>query len=102
MNCPNCGSEIQKDDKFCEHCGYSLNNKDNNKLEAIHQAWIYVGYAFPLLSFIGPFSVIGGYLFGIYFLNRNDPRLKFHGRNILILSVLVSIIWLYIIIKYPF
>jgi predicted amidophosphoribosyltransferase len=31
MNCPNCGKEVNENQKFCSHCGTKL--KDNENIE---------------------------------------------------------------------
>ena len=33
-NCPNCGQEVQDEEKFCEHCGEKLEGAETVSAEA--------------------------------------------------------------------
>ena len=51
MNCPNCGTEIDESDRFCQHCGQALSDareegKEDTKWETMYRHE-YFGNTFP-------------------------------------------------------
>lgn len=100
MFCPNCGSEINEDDQFCQKCGTKLGTggvnvplsservADSTEGKKPSIVLIVVGYIFALLG-----GLIG-ILIGAYLLSRNNSSAKFHGRNILIIAVVIMILGL--------
>jgi len=39
MNCPNCGNKVSENQKFCSHCGYNLENNQQDLSNNSEQSW---------------------------------------------------------------
>ena len=100
MFCQNCGKEITEGKSFCGECGTSVNgevntNNQNNKVvneqantTSTNEGWSPKVY--KILSYIGVL-----WLVGIFGKRKNDPSVRFHvGQGIIltICSVALSII----------
>lgn len=93
MFCPKCGTKNQEDAQFCQNCGTMLTNNEKQPLnyyEANKPSILIVilGYIFGILG--GLFGI----LIGLYLLSKDNSSAKFHGRNILIIAVIIMILGL--------
>jgi len=84
--CLKCGAELRKQDEFCSSCGTRIGEislEEATKAEYPHQVATVLGY---ISGFLGGWL---GLVFGIYLLTRKHPRAKFHGKVVLIISVIM-------------
>ncbi|MEE3350498.1 MAG: zinc-ribbon domain-containing protein [Candidatus Gastranaerophilaceae bacterium] len=59
MNCPNCGKEVNEHQKFCSHCGYNLENNQQDLSNNSEKSWIEKTFGMKLNY---------GLIFGVLFL----------------------------------
>ena len=93
MFCPKCGTRNPEGAVFCENCGNRLiadpqaSYVDRNYVEKKHSnVLVILGYIFAIIS-----GIIG-FIIGLYLYTRDDSYYKVHGRNILIISVIMLVI----------
>lgn len=91
--CIKCGAELKRGENFCSSCGTRISEIGPEKATEVkypHQVATVLGYIFGFL---------GGWLglaFGIYLLQREHPRAKYHGKIILIITVVMIIFWIFV------
>lgn len=99
MNCKNCGAEIADGKAFCGECGTSVNGEVNTNVQnntavngqtttSTNEGWSPKVY--KILSYIGILWLVG--MFGK---RKNEPAVRFHvGQGIIltICSVILSIV----------
>ena len=110
MNCKNCGAEIAEGKAFCGECGASVNGEVNtntqnstavngqtNTATNVNEGWSPKVY--KILSYIGIL-----WLVGIFGKRKNDPSVRFHvGQGIIlticlvVLSIVVYLIKTFVI-----
>lgn len=92
MYCPKCGTKNPEGAAFCENCGNRLIDPqaasvDRNYGEKKHSnVLVILGYIFAIIS-----GIIGA-IIGLYLYTRDDSYYKAHGRNILIIAVIIIVI----------
>ena len=76
MYCPNCGKEMNDNDKFCGNCGNNIaggvnpsQNTSNNSFEEEELLKAYVGNNYESIA-NGGFNIAAFFLGGIYLLYR--------------------------------
>ncbi len=93
MRCPNCGAEVKPGDIFCSECGTKMGVEYKEVSEGNpHMVATVLGYIF---GFLGGWL---GFVFGVYLLTRDHPRAKFHGKVILVLTVVMIVLWVSIVL----
>lgn len=91
--CPKCGAEVRKEENFCSSCGTRIGEISPEKATEVkypHQLATVLGYIF---GFLGGWL---GLVFGIYLVTREHPRAKYHGKIILIITVVMIIFWMFV------
>lgn len=91
--CQKCGAELTKEEKFCSSCGTRIGEVDSGDATQVkypHQLATVLGYIF---AFLGGWL---GLVFGIYLTAREHPRAKYHGKIILVVTVVMIIVWMII------
>ena len=84
--CPYCNKSIPIGINKCPYC-------QNTLIEEKHTAAIVIGYLFTALTlFFGIIPGIGGIIFGIYLLTRDNQEVHKHGTIMIVLSVVFVII----------
>ncbi len=77
MNCPNCGNEINENQKFCSSCGTNLENNDNKFLKQIHNFKLFSN---PLIITAIIMTIIAGGF--VYAINSNtNEKIKTNTEN---------------------
>jgi len=90
--CLKCGAEMRKEETFCSSCGTRIGEmgpENATEVKYPHQLATVLGYVF---GFLGGWL---GLVFGIYLLTREHPRAKYHGKIILIVTVVMIVIWMF-------
>ncbi len=101
MYCPKCGTENTENADFCENCGSSLSETQNQNSSADESGVdskpsmvvVVLGYIFALSALL--FGLLGGIIgiiIGIYLYTRKNPNAKFHGRNIVVIAALMIVL----------
>ena len=91
--CQKCGAELTKEEQFCSTCGTRIGGGDSESVTEVkypHTLATVLGYIF---GFLGGWL---GLVFGIYLLTREHPRAKYHGKIVLIVTVIMIIVWMII------
>lgn len=91
--CLKCGAELRKEERFCSSCGTRIGEMGPENATGVkypHQLATVLGYVF---GFLGGWL---GLVFGIYLLTREHPRAKYHGKIVLIVTVVMIIFWMFI------
>lgn len=86
MYCPHCGTENPENFKYCNECGTALIEDDD--AESKHTV-AYILATTGVLAFL-PLGIISG----IYLWTRPEPIVKKHGRNIVILCLIILVVFL--------
>lgn len=91
MYCPKCGTKNAENALFCENCGNSLSESIENKSPSTGKnkpsiILVVLGYIFAILG-----GLIG-IVIGVYLYTRNNPDSKFHGRNMIVIAVVIIIL----------
>ncbi len=107
--CKYCGSKNEEDAQYCEKCGKNLIDQDKPKIQPLGEpkkplrpqngvdtsidkkpstVILVLGY---LLAFLGG---IFGIAMGTYLFTRKNSDAKFHGRNMIIIAVILILIGL--------
>jgi predicted amidophosphoribosyltransferase len=91
--CIKCGAELRKEEKFCSSCGTRIGEtalENATEVKYPHQLATVLGYVF---AFLGGWL---GLVFGIYLLTREHPRAKYHGKIVIIVTVVMIILYMFI------
>jgi uncharacterized membrane protein YvbJ len=91
--CLKCGAELKKEESFCSSCGTTIGEVGTEKateLKYPHRLATILGYVF---AFLGGWL---GLVFGIYLLGREHPRAKYHGKIILIVTIVMIILYIFV------
>ena len=91
--CIKCGAELRRGENFCSSCGTRVGEIGLEKATEVkypHQLATVLGYVF---GFLGGWL---GLVFGIYLLTREHPRAKYHGKIVLIVTVIMIIFWMFV------
>ncbi|MCK4354206.1 MAG: zinc-ribbon domain-containing protein [Dehalococcoidia bacterium] len=91
--CVRCRAELRKEEKFCSSCGTRIGEvgpENAVEVKYPHQLATVLGYVF---GFLGGWL---GLIFGIYLLTREHPRAKYHGKIVLIVTIVMIIFWMFI------
>lgn len=91
--CLKCGAELKKEENFCSSCGTRISEmgpENATEVKYPHQLATVLGYIF---AFLGGWL---GLVFGIYLVTREHPRAKYHGKIVLIVTVVMIIFWMFI------
>ena len=84
--CPFCAEEIKDEAIKCKHCGTNLTN-DNNTNYGVSKG----DYAkYIIVTILIP---IAGIIMGIYFMTKDDPKIKKMGESILVWGIMISILF---------
>ena len=90
--CLKCGAEMRKEETFCSSCGTRIGDmgpENATEVKYPHQLATVLGYVF---GFLGGWL---GLVFGIYLVTRQNPRAKYHGKVVLIITVVMIIFWMF-------
>lgn len=91
--CLKCGAELRKEETFCSSCGTRIGEmcpENATEVKYPHQLATVLGYVF---GFLGGWI---GLVFGIYLRTREHPRAKYHGKIVLIITVVMLIFWIFV------
>ena len=95
MFCRKCGSELKEGEVFCGTCGTKVGDVGIEKTAEEK----YPHLLATVLGYI--FGILGGWLgliFGIYLLKKDHPRAKFHGKIILVITIVMIVFGIFSIV----